>query len=88
MPFFFFWRGQREIINVTLNPPVPGSYTIQELPGSTPQQVAIRNRWLGGKNFEIGRQKAEAGNWKIETGKWKLETGIEKLNLESLSLSF
>jgi hypothetical protein len=35
---------------VTLDPPVPSSYTIQELPGSTPQQGAIRNHWLGGKN--------------------------------------
>jgi predicted metalloprotease with PDZ domain len=50
VPFTVDRHGEREIINVTLDPPVPNSYTIQELPGATPQQVAIRNRWLGGKN--------------------------------------
>jgi predicted metalloprotease with PDZ domain len=48
VPFTVQRQGRREIINVTLDPPAPTSYTIQELPGSSPQQVAIRDRWLGG----------------------------------------
>ena len=50
VPFTVQRQGRREIINVTLDPPVPSSYTIQDLPGATPQQVAIRNHWLGGAN--------------------------------------
>ena len=50
VPFTVQRQGRREIVNVILDPPAPSSYTIQELRGSTPQQVAIRNRWLSGKN--------------------------------------
>jgi len=55
VPFTVQREGRREIVNVTLDPPVPSSYTIQELPGSTPPQVAIRNRWLGGGGIETGK---------------------------------
>ena len=42
-------HGRQEIINVTLEPPIPNSYSIQELPAATPMQTAIRDRWLKGK---------------------------------------
>jgi predicted metalloprotease with PDZ domain len=50
VPFTVQRQGRREIINVTLDPPVPSSYTIQDLPRATPLQVALRNHWLVGKN--------------------------------------
>ena len=50
VPFTVERQGRQEIISVTLDPPVANSYTIQELPGATPQQIAIRDRWLRGKN--------------------------------------
>jgi predicted metalloprotease with PDZ domain len=50
VPFTVERHGRQEIINLTLDPPVPSSYTIQELPGAAPQQTAIRERWLTGKN--------------------------------------
>jgi predicted metalloprotease with PDZ domain len=43
-------RGRREIIYLTLDPPSPKLYSIQELSGATPQQTALRNRWLTGRN--------------------------------------
>jgi predicted metalloprotease with PDZ domain len=49
VPFTVERHGRQEIINLTVDPPVPSSYTIQELSGATPQQTAIRNRWLTGK---------------------------------------
>ena len=49
VPFTVERQGRQEIINLTLDPPVPSSYTIQELPGASPQQTAIRNHWLRGK---------------------------------------
>jgi predicted metalloprotease with PDZ domain len=49
VPFTVERHGRREIIYLTLDPPAPSSYTIQELPGATPQQTAMRNRWLRGK---------------------------------------
>ncbi len=49
VPFTVERHGRREIIYLTLDPPAPSSYTIQELPGVTPQQTAIRERWLKGK---------------------------------------
>jgi len=42
-------HGRQEIINLTLEPPIPNSYSIQELPAATPMQTAIRDRWLKGK---------------------------------------
>jgi len=50
VPFTVDRQGRREIINATLDPPLPSLYTIQDLPGATPQQVAVRNHWLWGKN--------------------------------------
>jgi predicted metalloprotease with PDZ domain len=49
VPFTVERHGRREIIYLTLDPPVPSSYTIQELSGATPQQTAMRDRWLTGK---------------------------------------
>lgn len=42
-------HGQREIIMATLDPPVPDQYSIEELPTATPEQINLRNGWLGGK---------------------------------------
>jgi predicted metalloprotease with PDZ domain len=50
VPFTVERHGRREIIYLTLDPPIPNSYSIQELPGATRQQTAIRNRWLSGRN--------------------------------------
>jgi predicted metalloprotease with PDZ domain len=47
VPFTVDRQGRREIISVTLDPPAPSSYAIQDLPGATPQQIATRNHWLG-----------------------------------------
>jgi predicted metalloprotease with PDZ domain len=43
-------HGRQEIIKLTLDPPVPSFYSIQELSGATPQQTAIREQWLSGRN--------------------------------------
>jgi predicted metalloprotease with PDZ domain len=48
VPFTVERHGRQQVINLTLDPPVQSSYTIQELSGATPQQTAIRNRWLAG----------------------------------------
>ena len=50
VPFTVERHGRQQIINLNLEPPIPDSYSIQELPGATPQQTAIRNRWLTGRN--------------------------------------
>jgi predicted metalloprotease with PDZ domain len=49
VPFTVERHGRQEIINLTLEPPIPNSYSIQELPAATPTQTAIRHRWLKGK---------------------------------------
>jgi predicted metalloprotease with PDZ domain len=49
VPFTVERHGRREIINLTLDPPIPNSYSIQELSGATPAQTAIRSGWLKGK---------------------------------------
>jgi predicted metalloprotease with PDZ domain len=49
VPFTVERYGRQEIVYLTLDPPVANSYTIQELPGATPQQIAMRNRWLRGR---------------------------------------
>ena len=49
VPFTVERHGRQEIINLTLEPPIPSSYSIQEPSGATPQQIAIRDRWLKGK---------------------------------------
>jgi S1-C subfamily serine protease len=46
VPFTVERHGRREIVYLTLDPPVQNSYSIQELSGATPQQTAIRGRWL------------------------------------------
>jgi predicted metalloprotease with PDZ domain len=46
VPFTVERHGRQETINLTLDPPVQNSYSIQELSAATPQQTAIRDRWL------------------------------------------
>jgi predicted metalloprotease with PDZ domain len=50
VPFTVERHGRREIIAVTLDPPIPDQYAIEELPNATPQQVNIRNAWMGSTN--------------------------------------
>jgi predicted metalloprotease with PDZ domain len=40
-------HGRRDIITATLDPPIPDQYAIEELPNATPQQVNLRNAWMG-----------------------------------------
>jgi predicted metalloprotease with PDZ domain len=40
-------HGRREIIAVTLDPPLRNQYSIVLLPSATPEQVALREGWLG-----------------------------------------
>jgi predicted metalloprotease with PDZ domain len=49
VPFTVERHGRREIIYLTLDPPAPSSYTIEEVVGATAQQTALRNRWLRGR---------------------------------------
>ncbi|MBZ5564628.1 MAG: PDZ domain-containing protein [Acidobacteriia bacterium] len=49
VPFAIARHGQREIVMVTLDPPPPNVYSIQELAGATPEQIAAREAWLGSK---------------------------------------
>ena len=49
VPFSMARHGQREIVSVTLDPPQPNFYTIQELAVATPEEIAVREAWLGGK---------------------------------------
>jgi predicted metalloprotease with PDZ domain len=49
VPFTVERHERREIIYLTLDPPTPNLYSIQELPGATAQQTAIRDHWLKGK---------------------------------------
>ena len=39
-------HGRRELITVTLDPPIRSLYSIVPLPSATPEQVAIREAWL------------------------------------------
>jgi len=50
VPFTVERHGHREIIYVTLDPPVPTLYSIHELPGATAQQIVLRDRWLTATN--------------------------------------
>jgi S1-C subfamily serine protease len=50
VPFTVERHGRQEIVYLTLDTPIPNFYSIQELSGATPQQTAIRNRWLAGRN--------------------------------------
>lgn len=47
VPFTVERHGRRERITVTLDPPRADQYSIEELPEATPQQISIRNGWLG-----------------------------------------
>lgn len=40
-------HGRREIILATLDPPLPNVYKVVEAPGASPEQLKIRNAWLG-----------------------------------------
>ena len=47
VPFTVERHGRQEIIEVTLDPPDHKSYVIEEQPGATAEQAAIRKKWLG-----------------------------------------
>jgi len=47
VPFTVQRHGRRERISVKLDPPAADQYTIEPLPGATPEQVSIREGWLG-----------------------------------------
>ena len=47
VPFTVERHGRRQRITVKLDPPLANEYSIEELPGATPEQINIRNRWLG-----------------------------------------
>lgn len=49
VPFTVERHGGQEIVNVTVDPPRPSAYSIDELPGATPDQIALRDNWLGAK---------------------------------------
>ncbi len=49
VPFTVERHGRREIIYVTLDPPVQNIYSIEEVSGATPLETARRDRWLGEK---------------------------------------
>jgi predicted metalloprotease with PDZ domain len=53
VPFTVERHGRQQIINLTLEPPIPDSYSIQELSAATPQQMTLRERWLKGKNQKL-----------------------------------
>ena len=46
-PFTVQRHGRREIVMVTLDPPSPDAYTLREAPGASPEQLNVRNGWLG-----------------------------------------
>jgi predicted metalloprotease with PDZ domain len=50
VPFMVERHGRREIISVTLDPPLPNAYAIEDLPRATPAQVGVREAWLGSKD--------------------------------------
>ncbi len=47
VPFQVERHQHRQIIFVKLGPPIPDVYSIDDLPGATGQQIAIRLGWLG-----------------------------------------
>lgn len=47
VPFTVQRHGERERITVQLDPPEPNEYSIRESPLATPEQVRIREGWLG-----------------------------------------
>jgi predicted metalloprotease with PDZ domain len=46
VPFTVERRGREEFINVTLDPPPPNLYALEDLPGATAEQKEIRKAWL------------------------------------------
>jgi predicted metalloprotease with PDZ domain len=40
-------HGRRDVVTVTLDPPLPSQYSITPSPSATPEQVKIREAWLG-----------------------------------------
>ena len=47
VPFTVERHGRRQRITVKLDPPLATEYSIEKLSGATPEQIDIRNRWLG-----------------------------------------
>jgi predicted metalloprotease with PDZ domain len=47
VPLTVLRHGREERITVTLDPPAPNAYSIEELPEATPARVKIRDGWLG-----------------------------------------
>ena len=47
VPFTVERHGRRTRITVKLDPPVADQYSMEELPGATPEQLSVRNGWLG-----------------------------------------
>jgi len=47
VPFTVERHGRRQRIAVKLDAPLATEYSIEELPGATPEQIDIRNGWLG-----------------------------------------
>jgi predicted metalloprotease with PDZ domain len=50
VPFTIERHMQQQRITVTLDPPFKDRYSIEELPGATPEQMAVRNGWLAAGN--------------------------------------
>ncbi len=46
VPFMVERHLHRQVIFVKLGPPIPDQFTIDDLPGATRQQIAIRRAWL------------------------------------------
>ena len=46
VPFTVERFGHEVRVNVTLDPPPPNTYAIENLPGATSEQVSVRNDWL------------------------------------------
>jgi len=46
VPFTVERFGREERVNVTLDPPPPNIYAIENLPGATSEQVRVRSGWL------------------------------------------
>ncbi len=48
VPFAVDRFGRRLRIVVTLDPPAVNQYSLQDLPGATPQEIKLRDQWLDG----------------------------------------
>ena len=47
VPFSIERHGREEQVYVTLDPPIPDHYSIKPQPNGSPQQISIRDGWLG-----------------------------------------